>query len=343
MAIHCHKRLRSPSPLPSLFSKRYKTVSPSVFEEVKFFIISDTHDAELSKFPECDVVLHCGDLTEDGSPESICSALQMLGNVKAELKLAIAGNHEISLDKDYYLSEGGSEATHERARSLVYGPNSEAAKQGVTFLDEGMHEFTLKSGATFRIYASPWTPKHGASAFQYPTSEDRYNEGILTSQWAKNVGTETSRIPDNVDSVMTHGPPQYVLDTTEDGHSAGCSHLRRAISRVQPRLHCFGHIHCGYGAQRLNFHAVPSPKMKDPNDDSADAIIRLAKEWFGVNQAKKKGYGVLRPISGDTFKKRKQTMMVNAAVMDSEDEPGNPPFLVYLDLPVPKASQGTEC
>ncbi|KAF1945097.1 hypothetical protein EJ02DRAFT_419883 [Clathrospora elynae] len=102
--------------------------------------------AELpSNFPECDVLLHCGDLTEDGTPESTSSALKELGKMRAELMLAIAGNHETPLEKPFWLSQ--------------------ASKNGVTFLREGAYLFKLSSGATFRIYASQYTPVYGFSAF----------------------------------------------------------------------------------------------------------------------------------------------------------------------------------
>jgi Icc-related predicted phosphoesterase len=45
-----------------------------------------------------------------------------------------------------------------------------------------------------------------------------------------------------VDVLMTHLPPQNVLDG-----GSGCAALRRAVVRIKPRLHCFGHVHSCYG------------------------------------------------------------------------------------------------
>ena len=316
-----HSSSSSRSPSPS--AKRARPISRKL---VKFLILSDTHDAELQSYPECDVVLHSGDLTEDGSPASISEAIQAMGKIKAELKLLIAGNHEISLDRDYYLSEGGLEADHETSRSLVSGSNSEAEKNGITYLNEGTHEFTLKSGATFRIYTSQWTPKYGSSAFQYPSGEDRFNPIEITPQWAKNVASEDSIIPEGVDIVMTHGPPKYILDATSDGRNAGCEHLRRAIARTKPRLHCFGHVHRGYGIQRIEFDST-----KSITDD--DAIVALPKDFIGKNGAKRKGYVSLPPGVAETFQTKKQSLMVNAAIIDESHKPGNMPWIVDLELP----------
>lgn len=311
------KRTRSSSPTPSRSLKMSRSTIP-----VRFLILSDTHDADLPEnLPPCDVVLHCGDMTEDGSPASISRALSSVGSIKAELKLVIAGNHEISLDKAYYTSEGGSAEDVAAAQALISPSSSSLASQnGITFLNEGTHTFTLTSGTSFTLFASPFTPAYGSSGFQYPSSEDRFNPAPSTPEWAKNVGTEDSRIPDHVDIVMTHGPAKYILDGTADGRSAGCEHLRRAIARAQPRLFCFGHVHGGYGAQRLEF------------GKGEDGIVPLAKEWVGKNQAKKKGFASLPPGSVEGFRGGGQTLAVNAAMEGEKGVLENAPWIVDLDL-----------
>ncbi|KAI4929266.1 uncharacterized protein J4E92_004930 [Alternaria infectoria] len=306
----------------------------SLSTPVRFLILSDTHGAELPEnLPPCDVLLHCGDLTEDGTPDSISAALQTLGKVEAKLKLVIAGNHDISLDKLYWISQGGTDADAERAEALVSSDaGSEASKNGVTFLREGTHTFKLACGATFKIYASPYTPLYGASAFQYPSNEDRFNPSD-TPPWAKNVGTETSTIPNDVDIVMTHGPPKYILDTTSDDQSAGCEHLRRAIARVQPRLHCFGHIHT---PRRWFYQAHVLDSRREAELDANSDSKSITKVWIGENSARRKGFKSLPPGPAQKFRENKQqTLCVNAAMEGTE--PGvleHPPWLVELDLPV---------
>lgn len=133
--------------------------STTITRYVRFLIMSDTHGAELPvKYPECNVLIHCGDLTEDESPSSISEALQAFSNARAKIRLVVPGNHEISLNKTYYLAEGGDEANVGKAHALDGPePNSVASRNGVTFLFTGTCRFTLASGATFRIYASPYT------------------------------------------------------------------------------------------------------------------------------------------------------------------------------------------
>jgi len=54
-------------------------------------------------------------------------------------------------------------------------------------------------------------------------------------------------ISDNVDIIITHGPPKGILDISEDGNYklefCGCKELKRRIFEVHPKAHLFGHIH----------------------------------------------------------------------------------------------------
>ncbi len=64
-------------------------------------------------------------------------------------------------------------------------------------------------------------------------------------------------IPDDTDILITHGPPDGILDSVrkygpfshEREMSVGSEALMMAIERVRPQLHIFGHIHEGYGKE----------------------------------------------------------------------------------------------
>jgi predicted phosphodiesterase len=77
---------------------------------VRFLVRSDTHNLTLTNDrslpfrlsgPEADVVLQYGDLTENGSTEDLQNPIRMMRSIKAESRLIIAGNHDISLDREY--------------------------------------------------------------------------------------------------------------------------------------------------------------------------------------------------------------------------------------------------
>jgi Icc-related predicted phosphoesterase len=57
------------------------------------------------------------------------------------------------------------------------------------------------------------------------------------------------QIPDNLDVLITHGPPFGILDqVTPGGTHLGCEELLKAVQEKKPKVHVFGHIHGGAGA-----------------------------------------------------------------------------------------------
>lgn len=86
-----------------------------------------------------------------------------------------------------------------------------------------------------RVYGSPWTPRF------YGVFQLR-DEAEATEVWTK--------IPQNIDILVTHGPPRNMLDTTSRGQTVGDCVLAQVVNNIKPRVHCFGHIHESYGISR---------------------------------------------------------------------------------------------
>lgn len=285
----------------------------------RVMVISDTHEYSLdgSTMPQVDVLIHTGDLTNLGELDSLRASLKMMGTIEAELKLVIAGNHDISLDSVRRVENMTDEEYsryHQAALDIMTGPLAKDA--GVTYLEEGTHEFSLSNGSKFTVYASPYTPGSGGWGFPYQKVEDRFNSPDHVSPGYTSIATNP--IPSNVDIVMTHGPPRSVLDQV-DGQNLGCSSLLRAVSRVKPLLHCFGHVHEGHGANIVTWRAdgtILDPESATPLETEQINEYLYANEW---------------PI-----KPRKQTLMVNAAIMMNTAKgmrPNYKPFIVALNLP----------
>jgi hypothetical protein len=145
--------------------------------KTRLFIISDTHSRHNKPtvsdkysfrppFPKVDVVLHTGDLTMTGLIDEHKAALNLLKQFPAELKLVIAGNHDLTLDRDYYLKKEADVVKMEtdyntdyprQAEEIWMGP--EAVESGIHYLTEGVHKFSLSNGAIFTVYASPYQPE----------------------------------------------------------------------------------------------------------------------------------------------------------------------------------------
>jgi predicted phosphohydrolase len=292
----------------------------------RFLILSDTHSIDLNEvkthngkchppFPKTDVVLHCGDLTNVGRLIELKQFVQMMGNFDAELKLVIAGNHDLTLDRDYcrtHTLDGFSEKEHEEAIQIMTGPLAKEA--GITYLEEGLHTFSLKNGAKFTIYTSPYTPEFCDWGFPYYRSHDRFSTSEQVDEASASIAVNPLPDRGTVDIVMTHGPPQYVLDACANGN-VGCDNLLRAVSRCRPRLHCFGHIHEGHGASKI----VWTEDSKIIGRSAMQSTTRQNNSYPEVDKCQVE-FGM-------------ETLMVNAAIMDVSCKPRNPPWLLDLEMP----------
>ncbi|KAK5704363.1 hypothetical protein LTR97_003381 [Elasticomyces elasticus] len=289
-------------------------MDPRELKKTSFLIMSDTHNLELHKsepgncplarkMPKVDVLLHCGDLTQVGGTSAFKNALRLLGSFDAELKLVIAGNHDLELDGQYWrdnldMDDGPEE--HDRAVELMTGPLAKAA--GVTYLAEGTHHFTLKNSTSFSIFASPYQPWCGEWAFGYSREDDHFGR---------------ANIPAGVDIMMTHGPPTGLLDYIPDQKKGvGCDSLLHAVQAARPKLHCFGHIHEGHG------HLLKTWEARSPNRDTGK-MLNVAISQAGMPEPAKE----TRQLNA-----RRETLMVNAAIMDGRNKPVNAPWLIQLDL-----------
>lgn len=335
--------------------------------KTRVFILSDTHDGSRGSpqfsfdrgyrppFPKADVVLHSGDLTMTGQDSEYHDSLRLLSSLDAELKLVIAGNHDLSLHESYYLTSPDAKKiardkwdadAPRRARELWTGEH--AQKAGIRYLEEGMHTFNLKNGAELTIYASPWQPEFYSWAFNYPHDEDRWNPSHLIAEGAKAAPAERDPhpIPEgaDVDIVMTHGPTKKHLDRTLGGVYAGCPNLLRALGRVRPRLHCCGHIHEAWGAERISWDSKGSGLV----GESTEILAGTNEGKMGVDPSTK---DVIRPTDQDVISKRaayldisndsgkplkhkSETLLINSCVVDLRYKPNYSGFLVDLALPM---------
>ena len=118
--------------------------------------------------------------------------------------------------------------------------------------------------------------------------------------------------------MLTHGPPLGILDRAKQGDNVGCEFLLQAVKRCRPRLHCFGHIHEGWGAERYDWSRNTSEPVR-----TQQALV-LENRCAQVNIAQDSE----RPLKfGD------ETIFVNGAIMNVNYSPRNAPWVVDLDLP----------
>ncbi|CAM1506146.1 Fc.00g057870.m01.CDS01 [Cosmosporella sp. VM-42] len=220
---------------------------------LRIVCISDTHNTR-PILPPGDIIIHSGDLTENGSFEEVQAELKWLSNQPHQYKILVAGNHDVLFD-DTFL---------EKYPERRYGQSKTKADLdwgNVVYLEDSCItlDFTSTGPAgpalgvedatpapqprRLTIFGSPWTPQYGISAFQYRPDDECH--------WS----TRFASLDTKPDIVVTHCPPKHHLDA-RDFHRAGCPYLAEEIAHVRPRLVVFGHIHVSYGREDVVLDGV---------------------------------------------------------------------------------------
>ena len=176
---------------------------------MKIVLIADTHNRhrELT-LPDGDVLVHAGDMTTGGTLEEVEEFNSYLGELPHRHKIVIAGNHDFCFELE-----------PEPAVALL---------SNATYLQD---EATTVEGIVF--FGSPWQPRFFNFAFNLTRGPE------IREKW--------DLIPEDVDILVTHGPPRGFGDQTVYAEEVGCRDLLAAVERVKPHVHVFGHIHEGAG------------------------------------------------------------------------------------------------
>lgn len=184
--------------------------------------LSDTHMRhDRVRVPPCDLLLHAGDFTRRGTRDEAVAFLRWLGAQPARHKVLVAGNHDDCFERD------GAWA------------RDACRREGVTYLENELVEIE-----GLRVWGSPMTPIFRHMAFNRP-------DEALASVWGQ--------IPDNLDVLITHGPPRGVCDRMFLGARVGCPLLRDRVREARPKVHLFGHIHEASGEHHeagVRYHNV---------------------------------------------------------------------------------------
>jgi len=202
----------------------------------KLVSISDTHGFHRSiHIPECDILIHAGDISSKGEYNIIQDFSNWLDELKSsgtiKEAVVIAGNHELSFDPKSF-------RFHQECKDLL---------KNVHYLEDASVDlYGLK------IYGSPYTPEFCNWGFNLKRGRP------LKDKWAL--------IPNDTNVLVTHGPPMGIGDYLPDRFSfrneyeetppddvsglekVGCQDLMDRIMQLDNlKVHIFGHIHYAYG------------------------------------------------------------------------------------------------
>lgn len=184
--------------------------------------ISDTHGLHREvKIPKCDILVHCGDITNIGELPVLGDFNDWLGEQPSKYNIVIAGNHDRCF-----------EDTRKKYDALEILDNADYLE------NTGLEIMGLK------FWGSPMTSTLPFWAFAYTEIEDR------EIVWDK--------MPKDLDFLITHTPPRGILDgafRVEPDSQVGAVYkepvgdplLSAYIVKNKPKYNIFGHIHESYG------------------------------------------------------------------------------------------------
>lgn len=205
---------------------------------MKVVFISDSHTLhDRLTLPNGDLLIHGGDFCGQGSLREAQAFFAWLELQPHPYKIVIAGNH------DRCAEDSPQEFRALIPPSVIYLENDGVEIEGIS------------------IWGSPVTPWFYDFAFNRQRGPD------IDRAW--------QRIPEELHVLVTHGPPQGVLDLTTRQVEAGCADLRRRVVDTRPRFHLFGHIHEGYGAARLGTTICYNGSVVDERYNLCNAPIEF--------------------------------------------------------------------
>jgi Icc-related predicted phosphoesterase len=183
---------------------------------------------------EADVLIHAGDWTGRGTVGELTQIRTQLENIRKQFQwiVYIAGNHDFLFQKNKDLARSILEIDE----YVYYLEDSETqiVKESLFYKDTARNVFER-----VRIYGSPWQPWFHDWAFNLPRGN------ALREKW--------KLIPEGLDILVTHTPAYNILDSIDPTRPdpLGCWDLRDIIKQRKPKIHIHGHIHGGYGAEKV--------------------------------------------------------------------------------------------
>lgn len=208
-------------------------------KSTRIVCISDTHTKhwEIPYIPEGDILIHSGDFTLSGKDDEIIDFIKFFESQPHKYKIIIAGNHDITLQTDWYKKHFWRFSHNKEGPILLDAENlKNQICSKFIYLEDS--EINING---IRIYGTPWTELYHDWAFMLKSEE-------LNNIW--------ELIPSGIDILITHGPPfgcglSYVIKNNEK-IDFGDKGLSKHIEKIKPCINIFGHVHESYGTNRIN-------------------------------------------------------------------------------------------
>ncbi|HEY9485750.1 MAG TPA: metallophosphoesterase [Nitrososphaeraceae archaeon] len=186
--------------------------------------------------PKSDLLIHSGDIGMNLTTiDELSDFLKWFEKQPADRKIFIAGNHDALLDKKYAMRWKNTDSHLYETHTYLYDQATKLITEyDVVYLNN--RDYVYKG---LKVWGSP------------------YSISFNRARWAFNadagqeIKKEWSKIPSDVDILVTHTPCNGILDyyETDKGCNLGSIDLLNVIKKrlFNLELHCSGHIHDNYG------------------------------------------------------------------------------------------------
>eukprot|EP01080_Neovahlkampfia_damariscottae_P006281 gene6281-10288_t len=202
-------------------------------KKLDIVFISDTHNhIHTLELPKADLLIHCGDITENGTEKEIQIFNEFLGELNQyKHVVVIAGNH------DKFLSSlSPNEIQKKYLTNCIYLQDSSTIIQDLKIYGT---PWTINPG--YRVEAMLNDPKYSRVK---PEMEIRYakeHDNNFFYQNMENLHKSFKNIPDDADLLITHMPPAHLVGANE---LKGDKYLTEKVKKMKNlKIHTFGHVH----------------------------------------------------------------------------------------------------
>ncbi len=196
---------------------------------MKIVSISDTHSHHRKlTLPGADMIVSAGDWSYKGEPEVVEDFIAWMKELPYQHKVVIMGNHELSYDKEPPQIKKIKALELMKEAGIHYLENSEVIING------------------YKIWGSPIQPW--------------FHDWAWNHQRGPEIAAVWSKIPNDTNILITHGPPYGKLDRVEDwwgiASNEGCKDLKARVQELSQLKACiYGHLHL-QGGQMINVDGV---------------------------------------------------------------------------------------
>lgn len=144
-----------------LFCRGHPFHPPRSRPPIRVVCLSDTHDRVVYRIPDGDLLIHAGDLTDDGSLAKIQEQVDWLAGLPHQHKVVVAGNHDGWFDRDTSIRRKADAEVVGMGEGGDAGTRGGVEWKGVRYLHDEMAILEFKGERRLNVYGRSGVPRCG--------------------------------------------------------------------------------------------------------------------------------------------------------------------------------------